>query len=203
MNGWKGLIKLSLDPSKTKQILHLNFTKLTEATAKIVETLNKWENDPLLVPLIRPNKTREDLEKREILTPQALEERLEHNHIYLIHLQDQLIGEMDYQVDPRHLYKKEIGTAWIGIVIGEVMGRGRGIGYPAMQFLEQQIKLQGLKRIELGVFEFNTNAIKLYQKLGYKEIGRIDDFTYWQDKMWRDIRMEKYISLPPIMVRNL
>jgi RimJ/RimL family protein N-acetyltransferase len=173
--------------------LNLNFTKLTQATAEIVESLNRWENDPALIPLIRPNKTREDLEKREILTLEELEQRLEYNHIYLIYLQNQLIGEMDYQVDPRHLYKKEIGTAWIGIVIGEEMGRGRGIGYPAIQYLEQQIKLQGLKRIELGVFEFNTNAIKLYQKLGYKEIARINDFTYWQDKLWQDIRMEKYI----------
>jgi RimJ/RimL family protein N-acetyltransferase len=184
---------LSLDQSKTEQALSLSFTRLTQATTEIVESLNRWENDPALIPLIRPNKTREDLEKREILTLEELEQRLDHNHIYLIYLQNQLIGEMDYQVDPRHLYKKEIGTAWIGIVIGEEMGRGRGIGYPAIQYLEQQIKLQGLKRIELGVFEFNTNAIKLYQKLGYKEIARINDFTYWQDKLWQDIRMEKYI----------
>lgn len=55
------------------------------------------------------------------------------------------------------------------------------------------MKEQGLKRIELGVFEFNQQAQKLYQKLGYKEIGRIDNFTYWQGKMWTDIRMEKYL----------
>jgi len=48
--------------------------------------------------------------------------------------------------------------------------------------------LQGLKRIELGVFEFNTNAINLYQKLGYKDIARINNFTCGQD-----IRMEKYL----------
>jgi len=50
-----------------------------------------------------------------------------------------------------------------------------------------------LKRIELDVFEFNTQAIKLYRKLGYKEIARIPDFTYWQGKVWQDIRMEKYL----------
>lgn len=62
-----------------------------------------------------------------------------------------------------------------------------------MQYLEEQIKRHGLKRIELGVFEFNINVRKLYQKLAYLEIGRIDNFTYWQDRMWQDIRMEKYI----------
>ena len=33
-----------------------------------------------------------------------------------------------------------------------------------MQYLEEQIKLAGLKRIELDVFEFNSNAIRLYPK---------------------------------------
>jgi len=47
-----------------------------------------------------------------------------------------------------------------------------------MEYLEKEIGNKGLKRIELGVFEFNENARRLYLKLGYKEIGRIDDFTY-------------------------
>jgi RimJ/RimL family protein N-acetyltransferase len=100
---------------------------------------------------------------------------------------------MGYQVDPEHLYKKEPGTAWIGITIGEENGRGKGIGVLALQHLEEQIKVKGLKRMELGVFEFNTNAIKLYKKLGFREFARLEDFTYRDGKMWQDIRMEKYL----------
>lgn len=173
--------------------MNVRFEKLTEPTTEIVEHLNKWENDPELIPFIRPNNTRDDLEKREILTIKDLERRLEHNHMFLIYLGNQLVGEMDYQIDPKVLYKKEAGTAWIGIIIGEEIARGKGIGSLAMKYLEEQIKRQGLKRIELGVFEFNKNAIKLYKKLRYKEIARINDFTCWKDKMWQDIRMEKYI----------
>ena len=58
---------------------------------------------------------------------------------------------------------------------------------------EEEIRKAGCKRIELGVFEFNEPAKKLYQKMGYAEIGRIPNFTFWQGKMWTDIRMEKYI----------
>ena len=173
--------------------MNLEFKKLTEPTSEIVEFFDKWENDPALIPFIRPNKDREALELREPVSVKDLDQRLEHNHIYLIYLDGQLIGEMDYQIDPKHLYKKEPGTAWIGIMIGEENGRGKGIGVPAMQFLEEEIQEQGLKHIELGVFEFNTNALRLYQKLGYKEFARIDNFTYWQDRMWQDIRMEKYL----------
>jgi RimJ/RimL family protein N-acetyltransferase len=67
------------------------------------------------------------------------------------------------------------------------------VGAYAIQYLKEEIKRQGLKRIELGAFEFNTNAIKLYERMGYQEIARINGFTYWKDKMWQDIRMEKYI----------
>ena len=173
--------------------MDVKFKKLTKPTIEIIECLNRWENDPALIPFIRPNNTRDDLESRKLLTINDLEQRLEHHHTYLIYLGDQLIGNMEYQIDPKVLYKKEPGTAWIGIMIGEASGRGKGIGYVGMKYLEEQIKRQGLKRIELGVFEFNKNAIKLYKKLGYKEIARINDFTYWQGKMWQDIRMEKYI----------
>jgi len=171
--------------------MDITFAKLTEPSPEIVAALNRWENDPDLVPRIRPSQSQEDLERPETITLESLQKRLEHNRTYLIYLDGQLIGEMNYQVDPGHLYKKEPGTAWIGISIGEPVGRGKGIGALAMQYLEEQIRLEGLKRIELGVFEFNTNAIRLYQKLGYQEIGRVEGFTYWQGRMWQDIRMEK------------
>lgn len=173
--------------------MDIEFRELTDPTQEIAQSFEKWENDPTLVHLIRPNQDHEALETREAVTANDLIERLKHHHFYLIYLAGQLIGEMDYQVDPRHLYRKESGTAWIGIVIGEEAGRGRGIGPLAMQYLEDQIRAQGLKRIELGVFEFNTNAIKLYQKLGYQEFARIENFTYWDGRMWQDIRMEKYL----------
>jgi RimJ/RimL family protein N-acetyltransferase len=173
--------------------MNIEFTELTQPTPEIAQYFEKWENDPALVHLIRPNRDREALERRESVTVKDLEERLAHDRFYLVYLQGQLVGEMDYQVDPRHLFRKESGTAWIGIVIGEESGRGRGIGLLAMQFLEDQIRSQGLKRIELGVFEFNMNAIQLYQKLGYQEFARINDFTYWDGRMWQDIRMEKYL----------
>ena len=173
--------------------MDIRFKKLTEPTVEIAAFFETWENNSALIPFIRPNKDKEALEAREPVTREELKQRLEHHHIYLIYLDDQLVGEMDYQINPRHLYKKEPETAWIGITIGEERARGRGVGQRAMEHLERQIKLHGLRRIELGVFEFNKPAIRLYEKLGYKEIVRIDGFTYWQDKMWQDIRMEKYI----------
>ncbi|MBM7586054.1 RimJ/RimL family protein N-acetyltransferase [Bacillus pakistanensis] len=171
--------------------MNIQFIKLIEASSSLVDVFNRWENDPTLIPLTRPSKNKLEMERQVKMSLEELTQRLENHHTYLIYLDEQLVGEMNYMVDPSHLYKKEAGTAWLGITIGEPEGRGKGVGFVALQYLENQIKQQGLNRIELGVFEFNKQAQKLYQKLGYKEIGKIDDFTYWQDKMWSDIRMEK------------
>lgn len=173
--------------------MDIHFVELTEPTPTLVNALNRWENDSSLIPFTRPIQNKEELERQEIITLDNLKQCLTYKYIYLIYLDNQLIGEMNYMIDPTHLYKKESGTAWIGITIGEPEGRGKGIGYKALQFLEQEIKQHGFNRIELGVFEFNTPAHTLYQKLEYTEIGRIANFTYWQDKMWADIRMEKYL----------
>lgn len=173
---------------------NIQFAPLDHPTPDIAEAFTRWENDPALIPLSRPNRTKEDLERRAVVTPDDLAQRLKHQHIYLIYLDTQLIGEMSYQVDPPHLFKKEAGTAWIGITIGEAYGRGKGIGYRALQYLEQQIQSHGCGRIELGVFEFNTPALALYHKLNYREIGRVTDFTYWEGRLWQDIRMEKYVK---------
>ena len=172
--------------------MNITYEKLTEPTAEFAEALGRWENDPDLKHLTRPNNNKEELEKDSVVTLDSLKQRLEHTQIYLIRMDGQIVGELSYQIDPRQLYKKEEGTAWLGITIGEKIARGKGVGFSAMQFLEGQIRQRGLKRMELGVFEFNNVAIKLYKKLGFKEIARIDNFTFWKDKMWQDIRMEKY-----------
>lgn len=172
--------------------MNIKFAKLVAPSAEITEAFTKWENDPTLIYLMRPNHTQADLDRRSVITQEELQKQLEHDSIYLIYSEGQLVGEMDYQMNPAHLYKQEVNTAWLGIKIGEESARGKGIGFLAIQFLERVIKLQNVKRIELGVFEFNTNAHKLYQKLGYQEIGRIPNFTFWRGKMWTDIRLEKY-----------
>lgn len=172
----------------------LRFVPLIAPTPEIAAAFTRWENDPLLIPLSRPNQNQQDLEKRAVVTADDLARRLAHQRVYLIYEGERLLGELTFQVDPPHLLKKVAGTAWIGITIGEAEGRGRGIGFQALQYLEREIAAQGLARIELGVFEFNLAAQSLYRRLGYQEIGRIEDFTYWDGLMWADIRMEKYLS---------
>ncbi len=172
----------------------VTFTPLLEPSDEVVAAFTRWENDPLLIPLTRPNRSQEDLERRHEVTLEAMRQRLTYQRVYLISLGGRLVGEMNYQIDPPHLLRRVPGTAWVGITIGEAHGRGRGVGRLALRHLEREIAAQGLVRIELGVFAFNLPALALYTKLGYQEFARVDDFTYWQGRMWQDIRMEKDVS---------
>ena len=173
--------------------MDIRIVKLTEPTEEIAAAFTKWENNPTLIHLIRPHRTQKDLDRRFTITVEDLTQRQEHHVSYLILLDGQLVGEVDYQFDPPYLHKRDVRTAWLGIIIGEETARGKGVGRQAIQLLEVKLKQQGIPRIELGVFEFNTRALKLYQNLGYQEIGRIQDFTFWQNRMWNDIRLEKYL----------
>ncbi len=175
--------------------MQLRFEKLVSPTPEIAAVPHAWTNDPALVHLTRPSRDKADLEKAVPVTTSSLAERIARGlEIYLIYAEGQLVGEMNFIVDPPHLLKKESGSAWLAIGIGEASARGKGIGAQAMQYLEAQIRKQGLVRMELGVFEYNARAIRLYQKLGFREIGRIENFTYWDGKMWTDIRMEKILK---------
>ena len=125
---------------RKEKTLNIQYTKLIQPTSEIAAAFTRWENDPDLIPKTRPNGNQADLDKRQPITIEHLVQRLRYDQIYLIYLDGQLIGEINYQVDPIHLIKKEPGTVWIGISIGEGAGRGKGIDYQAMQYLEEQIK---------------------------------------------------------------
>src|SRR5262245_31117359 len=105
-----------------KNPLGIDFKRLTNPTSEIAASFSKWENDPMLIPLIRPNISEEDLLSRKPITVDDLVERIKHSHMYLIYAGGKLVGEMDYKVDPVYVYKKVKGTAWIGISIGEESG---------------------------------------------------------------------------------
>jgi hypothetical protein len=132
---WKRQLSVQQYPEEGKYMLTIQFAPLVQPTREIAEAFTRWENDPALIPLSRPNRTEQDLEKRQVVTLDDMVQRLSHQHIYLIYLEAQLIGEMNYQVDPEYLFKKEPRTAWISITIGEAHGRGKGIGYQSLLYL--------------------------------------------------------------------
>lgn len=158
-----------------------------------IKAMTKWGNDKKLHHLVIPVKDKNLL---ELETVESMKEKYQKNPefamgLYLVFDDSKPIGNFSLQMDPDHLMKKIQGTSWLGLTIGEKEYWGTGVAQIAMKYFEDESKRLGAKRIELGTFEFNLRAQAFYKKLGYVEIGRIPDFTYWEDKYWDDIRMEK------------
>ena len=178
-------------------MMKINFKKLNIKNTEQLKSLVKWDNDLEFRHLIRRTE-----DKNEVIKPitfNKLKTRYEDNPkraegIYIIYDNNRQIGNFSLQIDPEHLLRKIKGTSWLGFTIGEKEYWGSGAAKIAMEFFEQESISLGLTRVELGAFECNPRAEKFYKKMGYKEIGRFADFTYWDGRYWSDIRMEKYLK---------
>nr|WP_312576636.1 GNAT family protein [Sedimentibacter sp.] len=70
----------------------------------------------------------------------------------------------------------EVATIFIGI--GNKNLRGKGYGNESLKILlDYGFNDMGLYRIQLNVLEFNTSAIKLYERAGFKKEGVYREFV--------------------------
>jgi RimJ/RimL family protein N-acetyltransferase len=91
-------------------------------------------------------------------------------------------------------------SAMFGIFIGEKSYWGKGYGHEAAKLLlDYGFNLLNLNSIMLGVFSFNERAIRSYQKVGFKEIGRRRQARIVGDKkfdvIFMDILAEEFESV--------
>ncbi len=64
-------------------------------------------------------------------------------------------------------------TAMLGIVIGEKSRWDQGYGQEAVSLLlDYGFNLLNLNNVMLGTFSFNERAIRCYEKVGFRQIGR-------------------------------
>ena len=92
----------------------------------------------------------------------------------LIEVDGGIVGEGSLQLDAAH----RMGTLGIKI-IGRC--RRRGLGEEMMLLLEAEGRKFGLRRIYLHVWHLNEAAINLYQKIGYREVGRVPEWYSMRD----------------------
>lgn len=170
----------------------LKFKQVTANDEALIKIMTSWYNDESIQHFIKPNFQEGPFEACTAL--RIKESLLEKNKYYYLAFDDDLpIGEVSITVDPEHLARKVPNTGWISILIGESSYRKKGYGTKLMAYIEKTARDLGLERIELGVFDFNSNAINFYQKLGYVPFHEFKDFTYWNGTWHSDIRMEKYL----------
>ncbi|HAX72030.1 MAG TPA: hypothetical protein DCY20_00755 [Firmicutes bacterium] len=171
----------------------VTFEKVRETDRVDFELITKWDNDEAIKYLIRPNFYEGEIEEASALELFENFQKSDGKYLYMILLDGEKVGYVSLDSKFPMLYQKQHQTGWISICIGEADYRHLGVGQAAMLFIEQLGKALRLERLELGVFEYNEKAIAFYDKMGYQEIGRIDDFVYYQGAWHKDIRMEKWL----------
>lgn len=102
------------------------------------------------------------------------------------------VGEKDYNyfLDKQFIYVAEESSKIIGFITGEILSkkawytvqlgtinnlfvlkeyRGNGIGKKLMETLMNDFKEKGIENFELYAFSTNENALRFYEKLGFKK----------------------------------
>ncbi|MBA5850363.1 GNAT family N-acetyltransferase [Clostridium sp. cel8] len=93
---------------------------------------------------------------------------------------DKLIGVTGYE---DILWNNGTATVYIGL--GDPSNRGQGIGYEALNLtLEFGFEELNLHKIQLTVLSYNTPAIKLYEKTGFKKEGTYREFIHRDNKRY-------------------
>lgn len=162
------------------------------------ELLAKWSNNDRIKFFI--NRFPNEESSQQIIAPEVYQKKADlhslnrpNRHVFILY-DEHPIGFAAYEFDPSFCEMKDQNTVWLSILIGEEEYHGKGISKVVMHDIEQMAIHDGARRFEIGVFEFNTKALTLYKKLGYKEFKRISSFTFFHGRMWDDIRMVKQVS---------
>ena len=160
--------------------------------------LAKWTNDPKIRHFIAPHQNEAELAEQETVDSIRLKYNcrgpFQHLADLMILLDGKEVGTLNIVLDPLHRITSGKNISWYGIVIGEESARGRGIGRHAIQHAEQISLEHGSTIAEVGTFEFNAAGLALFQSLNYQIVKRIPALTYWNGKMWADVRMKKLLN---------
>jgi RimJ/RimL family protein N-acetyltransferase len=82
------------------------------------------------------------------------------------------------------------GEAWVGIGLGERDCWGKGYGTEAMELvLRYGFTELNLRRVSLGVFEYNPRAFRSYEKAGFTFEGRERRHMHRDGRRWDVIHM--------------
>jgi UDP-4-amino-4,6-dideoxy-N-acetyl-beta-L-altrosamine N-acetyltransferase len=151
-------------------------TRLRPLQKTDIEKSLKWRNDPVIRENLIGIRFPVTRELETAWYESALEDRSNKRVIFGIETKEEnsLLG-----------FVYLINIDWIsrhtnfGILIGEKEYHGKGIGQEAMTILfRYAFDALNLRKICLEVASFNQPAIRLYQKIGFKEEGKLKQHVY-------------------------
>jgi RimJ/RimL family protein N-acetyltransferase len=112
-----------------------------------------------------------------------------HDFTIVAEIQGELVGQIQLErlEDDATQHVCEIG------IIVDPDHRGKGVGNRLLEKAVQTAKFLGFKKICLSTFHTNSNAISLYKKFGFQEVGRRKKQFKIADEYIDEILMEREI----------
>ena len=93
----------------------------------------------------------------------------------------------------RGVFQKNRHTASFGMALAP-LARGHGIGEGLLLAAHEWARTLGIQKIGLSVFATNLAAIRLYQRLGYREEGRRQNQFLLHGTLVDEVFMALYLS---------
>lgn len=105
----------------------------------------------------------------EVIKKEELKEKIDNGEIFVAKLENNIVGYIIFNIkeknNPNMRYRKQLNIEAICI---DEKNRGRGIGKELLKFVRVIAKENNCTDMYLTVNEENINAIKLYEKFGFK-----------------------------------
>lgn len=105
----------------------------------------------------------------EVIKKEDLEEKIQSKEIFVARVQDNIVGYVTFNIKEKNntsiRYRKQLNIEAICI---DENNRGKGIGTELLKHLKNIAKDNNCTNMYLTVNEENINAIKIYEKFGFK-----------------------------------
>lgn len=158
---------------------------LSPLSTDMAEVCSRWFNDCEL----NDNLGTTFYQNNEVSEREWIEKQLkEQTHQYAIvrKADDEPVGIIGIEE-----ISQIMQTAEIGLFIGDEANRGKGIGSEAIRLLlRYSFNALNLNNIMLCVYPFNERAMKTYEKIGFKVIGRRREALFAKGKRHDIIMMD-------------
>lgn len=172
-----------------KDILTGEFVRLSAMDAEEAgKAFSRWGRDSEYIRLFNSNAARMvSATKEKQWIEKELEEQSVNQYWFSIRKLDDnaLLGEADLYV-----HNWNARDTFVAIGLGERDFWGKGYGTDAMKVILRYAFTEiNLKRVSLGVFEYNPRAIRSYEKTGFRHEGRIRGLLNKEGKRWDMLSM--------------
>jgi len=163
----------------TGQAVYLRPLELSDAPLLV-----PWFNDPEVIRTLRRYRPMNLPEEEAFIRRLAENDDLIALGI-VIRQTDQLIGSTGL-----HQFNWRCRHAAFGISIGEKSCWGCGYGTEATRLMVEYAFLTlNLNRVSLEVYEYNPRGLHIYEKIGFRQEGRLRQDTFRDGRYWDTIVM--------------